>query len=82
MSAETEEYIAENNKEVGDIGMISVGSSLKLCMVAEGEKQMHIRDCSYNGGDTAVRQGYSRKHGGSVINWKTKKPCFIIRKIC
>ena len=34
MSKETEEFINQKKQEYGDVKVISVGSSLKLCMVA------------------------------------------------
>ena len=36
MSPETQEYVDEMKKIHGEIDLISKGSSLKLCMVAEG----------------------------------------------
>ena len=41
MSPETEAFFEEKKKEYGEVEVMAVGSSLKLCMVAEG-KQMLI----------------------------------------
>ncbi|KAA3645942.1 MAG: 3'(2'),5'-bisphosphate nucleotidase [Bacteroidetes bacterium] len=80
MSAETEEYIAEKRKEVGDIEMISVGSSLKLCMVAEGKADAYPRFAPTMEWDTAAGQAIVESMGGSVINWKTKETMLYNRE--
>lgn len=74
MSIETETYIEEKRKEQGEIEMISVGSSLKLCMVAEGKADDYPRFAPTMEWDTAAGQAIVESMGGSVINWKTKKP--------
>ncbi len=73
MSSETEEYIESKRKEQGEIEMISVGSSLKLCMVAEGKADDYPRFAPTMEWDTAAGQAIVESMGGSVINWKTKK---------
>ncbi len=43
MSKETEEFIDRIREEHKDVELISAGSSLKLCLVAEGRAQVYPR---------------------------------------
>ncbi len=72
MSAETEEFIEAKRKEQGEIEMISVGSSLKLCMVAEGKADDYPRFAPTMEWDTAAGQAIVEAMGGKVIDWNTK----------
>ena len=72
MSAETEEFIESKRQEQGEIEMISVGSSLKLCMVAEGKADDYPRFAPTMEWDTAAGQAIVEAMGGKVIDWKTK----------
>lgn len=72
MSTETEEFIAKKRNEVGEIDMISVGSSLKLCMVAEGKADDYPRFAPTMEWDTAAGQAIVEAMGGTVVDWVTK----------
>ncbi|MBL4708106.1 MAG: 3'(2'),5'-bisphosphate nucleotidase CysQ [Flavobacteriales bacterium] len=72
MSVETEEFIAEKRAEVGEVEMISVGSSLKLCMVAEGKADDYPRFAPTMEWDTAAGQAIVESMGGTVVDRKTK----------
>lgn len=72
MSAETEEFIEAKRIEQGEIEMISVGSSLKLCMVAEGLADEYPRFAPTMEWDTAAGQAIVEAMGGSVIDWESK----------
>lgn len=72
MSAETEEFIEKKREEQGEIEMISVGSSLKLCMVAEGKADDYPRFAPTMEWDTAAGQAIVEAMGGKVIDWKTQ----------
>lgn len=72
MSPETEAFIEEKKKEQGEIEMISIGSSLKLCMVAEGRADVYPRFAPTMEWDTAAGQAIVEAMGGRVIDWKTK----------
>ena len=74
MSAETEKFIEDKRKEQGEIDMISVGSSLKLCMVAEGMADDYPRFAPTMEWDTAAGQAIVEAMGGTVIDWKSKSP--------
>ena len=73
MSPETEEFIEEKRREQGNVEMISVGSSLKLCMVAEGKADFYPRFAPTMEWDTAAGQAIVEAMGGNVMDWNTKE---------
>jgi len=73
MSPETEAFINETKEEYGDIEIISRGSSLKLCMVAEGIADAYPRFAPTMEWDTAAGQGIVNAMGGQVIDQSTKE---------
>lgn len=72
MSAETEEFIKQKEEEKGEVEILSRGSSLKLCMVAEGLADDYPRFAPTMEWDTAAGHAIVEAMGGKVINWKTK----------
>jgi len=72
MSKETEDYMNERKNDKGEIDIISVGSSLKLCMVAEGRADEYPRFAPTMEWDTAAGQAIVESMGGTVISWSTK----------
>ena len=80
MSPETEEFIDQKRKEHGTIDMISVGSSLKLCMVAEGKADVYPRFAPTMEWDTAAGQAIVEAMGGKVIDWNAKQVMKYNRK--
>jgi 3'(2'), 5'-bisphosphate nucleotidase len=72
MSVETEQFIESKRQEQGEIEMISIGSSLKLCMVAEGKADDYPRFAPTMEWDTAAGQAIVEAMGGKVIDYKTK----------
>ena len=73
MSAETEEYVQQMRDLHGDVKLISKGSSLKLCMVAEGTANCYPRFAPTMEWDTAAGQAICEHAGFEVIDWGTKK---------
>jgi len=73
LSPETEEYIASLEKKHGKVETISKGSSLKLCMVAEGVAQQYPRFAPTMEWDTAAGQAICTFAGKKVFDYKTKK---------
>lgn len=62
MNAETAEYL----KNLGDHELVSVGSSLKFCLLAEGKADLYPRlgpTCEW---DTAAAQAVLEGAGGKV----------------
>ena len=50
-------------------GLKSMGSSLKLCLVAEGEADLYLRDGPTMEWDTGAAQAIVEEAGGSVTEW-------------
>ena len=73
MSAETEGYIEKMRDLHGEVNLISKGSSLKLCMVAQGTANCYPRFAPTMEWDTAAGQAICEHAGVEVIDWETKK---------
>jgi 3'(2'), 5'-bisphosphate nucleotidase len=53
--------------------IVSMGSSLKLCLVAEGQADLYPRLGLTSEWDTAAAQAVVEAAGGQVINWESKE---------
>jgi 3'(2'), 5'-bisphosphate nucleotidase len=73
MSQETETYVQEMCDIHGEVNLISKGSSLKLCMVAEGTANCYPRFAPTMEWDTAAGQAICEHAGFEVIDWSTKQ---------
>ena len=73
MSAATGEYIQQMREIHGEVKLISKGSSLKLCMVAEGAANCYPRFAPTMEWDTAAGQAICEHAGFKVLDWDTKK---------
>ena len=73
MSPETETYVQEMRDIHGAVNLISKGSSLKLCMVAEGQADCYPRFAPTMEWDTAAGQAICEHAGFQVIDWSTKE---------
>jgi 3'(2'), 5'-bisphosphate nucleotidase len=73
MSTETENFINELKVKHGEVKLTSIGSSLKLCMVAEGSADCYPRFAPTMEWDTAAGQGVCEYAGCQVVDWTTKK---------
>jgi len=73
MSAETEEYVQQMRDIHGQVKLISKGSSLKLCMVAQGTANCYPRFAPTMEWDTAAGQAICEHASVKVIDWETKK---------
>jgi 3'(2'), 5'-bisphosphate nucleotidase len=80
MSQETEEYVAEMRNKHGNVNLISKGSSLKLCMVAEGTAECYPRFAPTMEWDTAAGQAICEHAGFEVLDWKTKQTMLYNRE--
>jgi 3'(2'), 5'-bisphosphate nucleotidase len=80
MSPETETYVSEMREKHGAVNLISKGSSLKLCMVAEGQADCYPRFAPTMEWDTAAGQAICEHSGFKVINWSTKKQMLYNRE--
>ena len=73
MSEETEAFINEQKAKHNEVDILSKGSSLKLCMVAEGAADAYPRFAPTMEWDTAAGQAIALASGANVINWETKQ---------
>lgn len=81
LSPETEEYIDGLKKEHGEVETISKGSSLKLCMVAEGRADCYPRFGPTMEWDTAAGQAICMYAGKTVVDHNTKKEMVYNREV-
>lgn len=71
LNAETLAYVEEMRRIHGQVEMVSRGSSLKICMVAEGEADAYPRFAPTMEWDTAAGDAIARSVGKQVINVET-----------
>lgn len=90
-SEETQEFIEKMRKEQGNIELIARGSSLKICMVAEGNADLYPRYGSTTEWDTAAGQAVAEMAGCEIVSLEDGKriiynkediinPWFIVRR--
>ena len=73
-SPELKKFVEEKRQEYGDVEFISAGSSLKICLVAEGKADMYPRlgpTCEW---DTAAGQAVAEIAGAKLLDFKTGEP--------
>ena len=80
MTPETESYVQELRITHGMVNLISKGSSLKLCLVAEGQADCYPRFAPTMEWDTAAGQAICMFSGFEVIDWITKEVMIYNRK--
>lgn len=71
MSPETEDFVAQVEKEHGQVEVVSMGSSLKICLVAEGVADVYPRFAPTMEWDTAAGHAIVRGAGKTIIDQKT-----------
>ena len=74
LSDETSSYLDGLKKEHGKIEIVSAGSSLKFCLVAEGAADIYPRFAPTMEWDTAAGQAIVEQAGGVVIQYETGSP--------
>lgn len=74
LNAETEEYIEHMKKEHAKVETVSKGSSLKLCLIAEGVADVYPRFAPTMEWDTAAGHAIIRAAGKEVYQANTDKP--------
>jgi 3'(2'), 5'-bisphosphate nucleotidase len=73
-STESSEFVKLLNEKYGEVEFISSGSSLKLCLVAEGRADVYPRFGPTMEWDTAAGQAIVEQANGKVIDIKTREP--------
>jgi 3'(2'), 5'-bisphosphate nucleotidase len=71
---ELEAYVDQKKKEYQTVGFLSAGSSLKFCLVAEGEADIYPRLGPTMEWDTAAGQAIAEQSGCRVLCWDTGSP--------
>ncbi|MDZ7848835.1 MAG: inositol monophosphatase family protein [Owenweeksia sp.] len=74
MSDETAEYFEGIHEEYPDAEVISRGSSLKICMVAEGSADVYPRFAPTMEWDTCAGHAIARGAGFDVVKPKNNQP--------
>ena len=74
MSKETEQFFNEKRKENDKVDVMAVGSSLKLCMVAEGKADTYPRYAPTMEWDTGAGDAICRMAGFQVLQYNTENP--------
>ena len=80
-SPETENYIDKLSKEKGEIEIVSMGSSLKICLVAEGFADVYPRFAPTMEWDTAAGHAIVKYAGKNLIDLETKSEMIYNRPI-
>ncbi len=80
MSAETSEYFEGVKAQYPNAEIISKGSSLKICMVAEGSADVYPRFAPTMEWDTAAGHGIARQAGLDIFNPKEGTPLVYNKK--
>jgi 3'(2'), 5'-bisphosphate nucleotidase len=66
--------VEEKRQEHGEVEFISAGSSLKLCLVAEGKADIYPRTGPTMEWDTAAGQAIAENAGCRVLQYDTREP--------
>ena len=74
LNEETTQFINEIKKDHDKVKIVSKGSSLKLCMVAEGAADIYPRFAPTMEWDTAAGDAVVRAADGTVVHAKTNSP--------
>jgi 3'(2'), 5'-bisphosphate nucleotidase len=71
---ELEAFVEEKRREYGQVEFVSAGSSLKLCLVAEGRADIYPRTGPTMEWDTAAGQAIAEFSGAMVFKYDTEEP--------
>ena len=74
MSQETLDFVESIKKEGKEVEVVSKGSSLKFCLVAEGNADVYPRFAPTMEWDTAAGQAICNAVGIDVISQETNQP--------
>ena len=71
---ELDVFVEQKRKEYDRVDFMSAGSSLKFCLVAEGNAHVYPRFGPTSEWDTAAGQAITENAGAEVLNYETGKP--------
>ncbi len=75
-----ERLLAGLSEQFGDLDLVSVGSSLKFCQLAEGSADCYPRLAPTSQWDTAAAQGVLEGAGGEVLDLKAQALTYEARE--
>ena len=73
VSSETEKYYADLMKEKNEIEFVSMGSSIKICLVAEGVADVYPRFAPTMEWDTAAGHAIAKYANKKLIDLETEQ---------
>jgi 3'(2'), 5'-bisphosphate nucleotidase len=73
LSKETEDFINRCKSKYGEVDLISKGSSIKLCLVAERKAHVYPRIAPTMEWDTAAAHAVAKFAGCKVLNYDTRE---------
>ena len=73
-TSELEAFVEKKRREYGEVEFISAGSSLKLCLVAEGRADIYPRTGPTMEWDTAAGQAVVEFSGAKVFKYDSEAP--------
>jgi len=79
-SQETKEYFDDIRKRKKNVEIVSMGSSLKICLVAEGSADVYPRFAPTMEWDTAAGHAIAKHAGKKLIDLKTNQEMVYNRK--
>ena len=71
MSNETQKYFDKKKNEYDSVEVLAVGSSLKICMVAEGKADVYPRYAPTMEWDTAAGHAIANMAGFKIIEYNS-----------
>jgi 3'(2'), 5'-bisphosphate nucleotidase len=69
---ETEAFIEQKRKEHGNVALVSMGSALKICLVAEGAADVYPRYAPTMEWDTAAGHAIASEAGKQLVDMTTR----------
>jgi len=79
LSAEVEEFVDALRTAGKEVEFRAAGSSLKICLVAEGEADVYPRFAPTMEWDTAAAQAVAEGAGREVVAWEGGRACGALR---
>ncbi len=73
LSEDTKQFVQELREEGHDIEFVSMGSSLKICLVASGKADYYPRFAPTMEWDTGAGQAIAEAAGCTFVDWKTQE---------
>ncbi|TRZ46033.1 3'(2'),5'-bisphosphate nucleotidase CysQ [Robertkochia solimangrovi] len=80
MNEDTEKYMSQLQQQYKEVEIVSKGSSLKFCLVAEGKADLYPRFAPTMEWDTAAGQAICEAAGFKVVDQKTGEPMLYNRE--